>query len=124
MTDGLDMSLMCRNSNESTDINRTHYYNSFLNKKYNSLDLMTEHRRPHGCSTWGPYMHARRLHHRLWSLYSTSTISFDHRTPEHRHPHARTASPITIVIAAWTRALPLQHASAATRTRTRGLVSV
>jgi hypothetical protein len=85
---------------------------------------MTEHPRPHDSSMWGPHMHACRLYHRLRLPQSTSTISSDHRTPEHRLPHARTISPITIATVACTHALPPQHASATTSTRARGLVSL
>jgi hypothetical protein len=44
--------LWLHNSNGSAHISKTHYYNRFFNKKYNSLDLMTEHHCPHECSTW------------------------------------------------------------------------
>jgi hypothetical protein len=47
-----------------------------------------EHHSPHESSTWGPHMHARRLHHRLWPSQSTSTVSSDHSTSEHPRAHA------------------------------------
>jgi hypothetical protein len=106
-----DPLLLCHSSNGSGDISRAHYYNSFLIKKYNSLDLMIKHCRPHDCSMWGPHMYTRHLHHQLWAPQSTSTISSDHHTPEHRRQHTHTASLITIVTAIWTHVLPPQHAS-------------
>jgi hypothetical protein len=41
-----------------------------------------------------------------------STISSGHRKSEHCHPHARTASPTTLIDAARKHALPVQHPSA------------
>jgi hypothetical protein len=58
---------------------------------------MTEH----DSSTWGPHMHARRIHHRLRPPQSTFTISSGHHTLEHRRPHVRTASLITIATVAF-----------------------
>jgi hypothetical protein len=117
--------LLCHSSNRPADVSRARYYNRFLNKKYNLLDLIMEHPCPTDYSMWGPHMHARRLHHRIRPPQSTSTISSGHRTLEHRHPPACTASLITAIeTVAWTHALPPQHACVVTRTHARGLVSV
>jgi hypothetical protein len=112
--------LLCHSSNRPADVSKTHLYNSFFKiKKYNSLNLMTEHHRQHDCSTWGPYMHAcpslalattvhLHLHLQLRPLHNGAPPpARAHRLPNHhlsyclvmhttsptrlgRHPHART----------------------------------
>jgi hypothetical protein len=96
----------------------------YLIMEYNSLNPMMKHHRLHDYSTWGPHMHACRLHHQFWPPQSTTTISAGRCTSEHHHLHVRTASLITIMTTALMHALPPQHVSAATRTHARDLVSV
>jgi hypothetical protein len=77
-------------SNEIVDVSKIRYYNSFLIKKYNSLDLMTEHRCSHDDSTWG-----------RTCMHVASIIDSGHHCPspplvsatEHRSTAAPTRTP-------------------------------
>jgi hypothetical protein len=63
---------MYQSSNQIAVVSKSHYNNSFLKKikKYNSLDLMMEHRCSQKCSTWA-----------YTCMHITSIIGFGHCSP-------------------------------------------